>query len=89
MEYDYECEMVVEYLEKLQAPISYSYSWGCVGHLMGVRNSPELRTAHESMQPRVVQVFQQVGQSQALFKVCVNTLLDFCSRLCLIYVLLI
>ena len=85
MEYDY--EMVVEYLEKLQAPISYS--WGCVGHLMGVRNSPELRSAHESMQPRVVQVFQQVGQSQALFKVFANIFLDFCSRVCLIYVLFI
>ena len=65
IEYDY--EMVVEHLEKIQAPISYS--WGCIGHLMGVRNSPELRTAHESMQPQVVQVFQKVGQSQALFKV--------------------
>lgn len=68
IEYDY--EMVVEYLEKIQAPISYS--WGCIGHLMGVRNSPELRTAHESMQPQVVQVFQKVGQSQALFKVHVG-----------------
>jgi oligopeptidase A len=65
IEYDY--EMVVEHLERIQAPISYS--WGCIGHLMGVRNSPELRTAHESMQPQVVQVFQKVGQSQALFKV--------------------
>ena len=53
IEYDY--EMVVEHLEKIQAPISYS--WGCIGHLMGVRNSPELRAAHESMQPKVVQVF--------------------------------
>ena len=65
IEYDY--EMVVEHLERIQAPIFYS--WGCIGHLMGVRNSPELRTAHESMQPQVVQVFQKVGQSQALFKV--------------------
>ena len=64
IEYDY--EMVVEHLEKIQAPLTYS--WGCVGHLMGVKNSPELRTAHETMQPLVVQVYQKIGQSQALFK---------------------
>ena len=42
---------------------------------MGVRNSPELRAAHDSMQPKVVQVFQKVGQSQPLFKVMICSIL--------------
>jgi oligopeptidase A len=64
VEYDY--PMVVENLERIQAPIGYS--WGCVNHLMGVKNSPELREAHEKMQPLVVKTNQRIGQSQALFK---------------------
>ncbi len=27
------------------------WSWGIVGHLMSVKNSPEMREAYESMQP--------------------------------------
>merc|ERR1719502_653310 len=38
-EYDY--SMVIEKLEKIQAPLAYS--WSVVGHLMGVKNSDELR----------------------------------------------
>eukprot|EP01032_Pedospumella_encystans_P037618 gene37618-42607_t len=45
---------VVEGLEVVQAPLSYS--WGVVGHLMGVKNSEELRTAHDSIQPKVIEV---------------------------------
>ena len=56
---------VIEKLEKMQAPLSYS--WGVVNHLMGVRNSESLRKAHESVQPAVVRFNQEVGQSQALF----------------------
>lgn len=57
---------VVEKLEKIQAPISYS--WGVVGHLMGVKNSDELRSVHSTMQPRVIETFQKIGQSQDLFR---------------------
>ena len=58
--------MVVEHLEKIQAPLSYS--WGVVGHLMGVKNSDELRVAHDECQPSVIEVMQELGQSQNLFQ---------------------
>lgn len=57
---------VVEELEKVQAPLSYS--WGVVGHLMGVKNSDGLRNAHDTMQPNVIEVYQQIGQSQTMYK---------------------
>jgi oligopeptidase A len=41
-------------------------AWGVVGHLMGVRNSAELRTAHETMQPEVVAFGLRMAQSQPL-----------------------
>lgn len=43
------------------------WSWGIVGHLMGVKNSPELREAHQTMQPQVVQFYTKLGQSQPLY----------------------
>jgi hypothetical protein len=61
--------LAVEYLEKIQAPLAYS--WGVVGHLMGVKNSDDLRKAHDEAQPSVIEVFQGLGQSQPLFKVYV------------------
>ena len=57
---------VIEDLEKIQAPLSYS--WGVVGHLMGVKNSDELRVAHDECQPSVIEVMQELGQSQSLFQ---------------------
>ena len=44
------------------------WSWGIVGHLMGVKNSPELRTAYESVQPSLVQFSTQISQSHIIFK---------------------
>jgi hypothetical protein len=58
--------LAVEDLEKIQAPLAYS--WGVVGHLMGVKNSDDLRKAHDEAQPSVIEVFQTFGQSQPLFK---------------------
>ena len=58
--------MVVEDLEKIQAPLSYS--WGVVGHLMGVKNSDALRIAHDEVQPSVIEAMQVLGQSQNLFQ---------------------
>ena len=63
IEYDY--ASVVERMEKIQEPLSFS--WGVVGHLMGVSNSDELRSAHDKMQPEVIQTYQALGQSQPLF----------------------
>ena len=46
-------------------------AWGAVGHLIGVRNSPELRQAHEAVQPAVVELFTRVGQSRPLHEAAV------------------
>ena len=44
-----------------------SWSWGIIGHLMGVKNSSELRTAYESVQPSLVQFSNRIGQSQVIY----------------------
>ncbi|MEL6249588.1 MAG: M3 family metallopeptidase [Cyanobacteria bacterium J06627_15] len=44
------------------------WTWGILGHLMGVKNSPELRQAYETVQPPLVQFATQLGQSQPLYK---------------------
>ena len=56
----------VDALNDLVEPLARA--WGVVGHLMGVKNSPELRTAHETVQPAVVQTFMKVAQSEAAYK---------------------
>ncbi|HIK31748.1 MAG TPA: M3 family metallopeptidase [Oscillatoriales cyanobacterium M59_W2019_021] len=43
------------------------WSWGIVGHLMGVKNSPQLREAHQTLQPAVVQFYTRLGQSKPLY----------------------
>ncbi len=45
-----------------------SWSWGIVSHLMGVKNSPELREAYETVQPQVVQFYNQLGQSKPFYE---------------------
>jgi len=35
--------------------------WGVVNHLLGVANSDELRTAHQTVQPQVVEAVTKVG----------------------------
>ncbi len=44
-----------------------NWSWGIVSHLMGVKNSPELRTAYESVQPALVAFSNRIGQSQVIY----------------------
>lgn len=56
---------VVEAMEKLEAPVEYS--WGVVGHLMGVKNSDELRAVHGEMQPSVIQTTTKLSQSPAVY----------------------
>ncbi|TFH19293.1 MAG: M3 family peptidase, partial [Myxococcales bacterium] len=41
--------------------------WGVVGHLMGVKNGPELRAAQEAVQPEVVKFGTRLGQSRPLY----------------------
>jgi oligopeptidase A len=57
---------LVEPLDRLGEALSWS--WGIVGHLMGVKNSPELRAAQEKMQPEVVKFWMQIGQSTAIYQ---------------------
>jgi len=45
-----------------------SWSWSIIGHLMGVKNSPELRAAYEAVQPELVQFANQLGQSKPLYE---------------------
>jgi oligopeptidase A len=59
-------EGLVEPLQLLQERLTWS--WGTVSHLMGVKNSPELRTAHETIQPKVVKFINKLNQSQAIYK---------------------
>ena len=57
---------LVEPLDRLGEGIEWS--WGIVGHLMGVQNSPELRAAYEEMQPKLVDFSSRAGQSRAIYQ---------------------
>ena len=59
-------EGLVEPLTAMEEKLGWS--WGIVGHLMGVKNSPELREAYEKMQPEVVKFYNKVSQSKPLYK---------------------
>jgi oligopeptidase A len=59
--------------EGLVEPLSHieerlRWSWGIVGHLMGVQNSPELRQAYETVQPELVQFVNRMGQSRPIYQ---------------------
>ena len=56
---------LVEPLDRLTERLRWS--WGIVGHLMGVKNSPELREAYEAVQPKVVELSTRFGQSKPLY----------------------
>ena len=43
-------------------------AWGVVGHLHGVLDSPELRSAYNASQPKVVQYYTELGQNLVLFE---------------------
>jgi oligopeptidase A len=56
---------LVEPLQAIEERLRWS--WGIVGHLMGVNNSPELREAHEAVQPNVVEFYNRFSQSRPLY----------------------
>ncbi len=56
---------VMDHLTEVTEPLAYA--WGIVGHLMSVQNSPELRAAHESVQPDVVQCSMRLAQSRPIY----------------------
>ncbi|MEM6254656.1 MAG: M3 family metallopeptidase [Cyanobacteria bacterium P01_D01_bin.156] len=43
------------------------WTWGVLGHLMGVQNSSELRAAYEAVQPPLVQFATRLSQSKAFY----------------------
>jgi oligopeptidase A len=57
---------LVEPLTELEERLGWS--WGIVGHLMGVKNSPELREAYEAMQPEVIKFYTKLSQSKPLYE---------------------
>ncbi|AFZ36409.1 Oligopeptidase A [Stanieria cyanosphaera PCC 7437] len=59
-------EGLVEPLTAMEEKLGWS--WGIVGHLMGVKNSPEFREAYEKMQPEVIKFYNQLSQSKPLYE---------------------
>ncbi|MGL5083562.1 MAG: M3 family metallopeptidase [Microcoleaceae cyanobacterium] len=57
---------LVEPLQILQERLTWS--WGIINHLMGVKNSSELRQAHETVQPQVIRFVSRLNQSQVLYQ---------------------
>src|SRR4028119_1963156 len=57
---------LVEPLQRLGERLNWS--WSIVGHLMGVKNSPELRSAQETVQPEVVKFWSKLSQSKPLYE---------------------
>lgn len=56
---------LVKPLERIEEKASWT--WGIVSHLMGVKNSPELRQAYETMQPEVIKFWNRLSQSQPIY----------------------
>jgi oligopeptidase A len=46
----------------------FEHTWGPVGHLFGVKNSPELREAYEVAQPEIVSFGLRLKQSEPLYR---------------------
>lgn len=58
-------EGLVEPLSQIEERLRWS--WGIVSHLMGVKNSAELRAAYEEVQPLLVQFVNRLGQSKPIY----------------------
>ncbi|MGD1856245.1 MAG: M3 family metallopeptidase [Leptolyngbyaceae cyanobacterium] len=58
-------EGLAEPLTKISERLGWT--WGVLGHLMGVKNSPELRAAYEVVQPALVQFATRLSQSKAFY----------------------
>ncbi|MDA1016217.1 MAG: M3 family metallopeptidase, partial [Planctomycetota bacterium] len=54
-----------EPLERMDVP--FERVWGPIGHLLGVKNSDELRAAHEQVRDEVVDFGLRASQSQAIY----------------------
>ena len=56
---------VLTRLHELTEPLRLA--WSVVGHLTSVGDTPELRAAHQAMQPQVVTTWVRLGQSRAVY----------------------
>ena len=63
-------ETVLQPLEDLGH--AFAYFWSPIGHLLGVKNTDELRDAHEKVQPKIVQFSLRLGQSQPIYDALVK-----------------
>ncbi len=59
-------EGLMQPLEELDNP--WERSWGPVGHLLGVKNTPELREAYESILPEIIAFSLSVKQSKPIYQ---------------------
>ncbi len=59
-------EGLMQPLEELDRP--WERSWGPLGHLLGVKNTPELREAYESVLPEIVAFSLKAKQSQPIYE---------------------
>lgn len=57
---------LVEPLTRIEERLNWS--WGVVGHLMSVKNSPELREAYEAVQPEVIKFSNKLSQSKPIYQ---------------------
>ena len=57
---------LVEALDTLGEP--FEHVWGPISHLHGVKNSPELREAYQTVLPRVVQFGLRLKQSRPIYE---------------------
>jgi oligopeptidase A len=59
-------DAIIEPVERASEPLSRA--WGVIGHLNGVADSPELRTAYGDNLQRVTEFWSSVGQNLALYE---------------------
>lgn len=57
---------VIDRLDEIDRP--FERGWGPVGHLFGVKNSPELREAYDTVRPELVQFTLRLSQSEPIFQ---------------------
>ncbi|WP_204106022.1 MULTISPECIES: M3 family metallopeptidase [Spirulina sp. CCY15215] len=59
-------EGLVEPLTEIEERLTWT--WGVIGHLMGVKNNSELRSAYETVQPDLIKFSNQINQSKTIYK---------------------
>lgn len=56
---------VIEPIDHLNHRLGYT--WGLIGHLLSVKNSPELRDAYQKVQPKLVSFSIKLGQDPDIY----------------------